>query len=483
MVSECSMSQSQPQNVSSLQDQVSYWQKLSQLELGRIDVLKMVACSAPLAATLQKLCVEAQVYNPEMLCSILRYDEETKTLHSIASVSIPDFYNDAISGVTVGLGVGSCGTSAFTKERVVVEDINTHPYWVQFKDLALSAGMQACWSEPIIGPNGRVYGTFAMYYREPKKPSGDDLQYIEVCANLAAVVYENHENKQKLLVANRRLAQTLDERNSELETTIHNLEAAMSEQGKRYLTELQSEKLNTTRSLVVGMAKEISHPLGIAVTAGSTATNGITEVINAIESEPRLSKQKLINQLKDVLTAVSMNYDNLMEATSLLDRFKEVDIDGNQNHSVSRFDIADFFSDFEQAVKERIGGHHLALHSESVTVKLSRAALWQIMLELVQNAVEHGFSNEKSGLITIDVARVNHELIIDVKDNGVGVSDVFAPKIFEPFYVACKKRHSLGLGLSVVQNLVKHVLMGKITHINTPIGIRFEITLPLGEDN
>ncbi len=105
------------------------------------------------------------------------------------------------------------------------------------------------------------------------------------------------------------------------------------------------------------------------------------------------------------------------------------------------------------------------------------------MLELVQNAVEHGFSNEKSGLITIDVARVNHELIIDVKDNGVGVSDVFAPKIFEPFYVACKKRHSLGLGLSVVQNLVKHVLMGKITHINTPIGTRFEITLPLGEDN
>lgn len=473
------MNQYQPKNISSLEDQVSYWQKISQLELGRIDVLKMVACGSPLAATLNKLCIEAQVYNPDMLCSILRYDEETQTLHSIASVSIPDFYNEAISGVKIGLGVGSCGTSAFTKKRVIVEDINTHSYWTQYKDLALSAGLQACWSEPIIGPNGKVYGTFAMYYQQPVAPSGEDLQFIEVCANLAAVVFENHENKQKLIVANRRLEQTLDERNRELRNTVQELEFAISEQGERHLSDLQLEKLNTTQSLVIGMAKEISQPLGIAVTAVSTASNGISAILQLIDSEPRLSKQQLIGKLKDVEAAIGMNYDSLMSATDMLARFEAVNVGTGTDDAPSRFDIADFFSEFERAVKERIGCHRLVINAENHAVLLPRQVLWQVTLELVQNALEHGFTQGKCGVVTISAAAANNKLVMNVQDNGTGISDSHRARIFEPFYVACQKKHSLGLGLSVVQNLVKHVLKGKINCVEVPVGARFEMILPL----
>ena len=141
---------------------ISYWKLASALEEGRNQVLRLVARNKKLELILNTLCQKAQIYNPEMLCSILRLNNDTKTLHPIASVSLPDFYCQALDGVSIGAGVGSCGTAAFTKNRVIVEDINTHPYWNQYKNLALEAGLQACWSEPIIGADGIVFGTFAM---------------------------------------------------------------------------------------------------------------------------------------------------------------------------------------------------------------------------------------------------------------------------------------------------------------------------------
>ena len=62
------------------------------------------------------------------------------------SFSLPDEYNQAIHGLEIGLGVGSCGTAAFLNERVIVEDIQAHDYWIDFKDVAASAGLNSCWS-------------------------------------------------------------------------------------------------------------------------------------------------------------------------------------------------------------------------------------------------------------------------------------------------------------------------------------------------
>ncbi len=129
---------------------------------------------------------QAEDSNPNMMCSVLLLNEEQSTLHPIASASLPEDYCAALDGVTIGLGVGSCGTAAFQKQRVVVEDINTHPYWAQYKALALGAGLQACWSEPIIGSKGKVFGTFAMYYAQPRSPIEGDIRFIETSANLAA---------------------------------------------------------------------------------------------------------------------------------------------------------------------------------------------------------------------------------------------------------------------------------------------------------
>ncbi len=146
-------------DVSKLQKRISILQRSRELEQGRIEVLRMVASGDPLENILNVLCHKAQTYNPEVICSILRLNPHSNTLHPIASVSLPKFYCDALEGITIGIGVGSCGTAAMSGQRVIVEDINTHPYWALYKDIALSANLQACWSEPIIDANGNIFGT------------------------------------------------------------------------------------------------------------------------------------------------------------------------------------------------------------------------------------------------------------------------------------------------------------------------------------
>jgi len=105
---------------------------------------------------------------------------------------LPAAYNAAMEGVEIGMGVGSCGTAAFTGERVVVEDIATHPFWAPYQDLARSAALGSCWSQPIFSASGQVLGTFAIYHPTPHAPGAADITRIEQAARLASIAIEKN---------------------------------------------------------------------------------------------------------------------------------------------------------------------------------------------------------------------------------------------------------------------------------------------------
>ena len=112
-----------------------------------------------------------QASDVEMMVSILILDKQGKHLLHGAAPSLPQAYNDAIHGAAIGPAVGSCGTAAFRGETVVVTDIADDPLWVDYRDLAMAHGLRACWSTPVKAADGRVLGTFAIYYREPRAPT------------------------------------------------------------------------------------------------------------------------------------------------------------------------------------------------------------------------------------------------------------------------------------------------------------------------
>ena len=127
--------------------------------------------ASPLADVLGDLArAVEQRSDVEMMVAIPILDKQGKHLLHGAAPSLPQAYNDAIHGAPIGPAAGPCGTAAFRGETVVVADIAEDPLWADYRDLATAHGLRACWSTPVKAADGRVLGTFAIYYRRAARP-------------------------------------------------------------------------------------------------------------------------------------------------------------------------------------------------------------------------------------------------------------------------------------------------------------------------
>ena len=169
----------------------------SELLVAEREILTRIAAGGSLREVMRDiiLMVERPSHG-DMLASILIVSEDGQRLLEGAAPSLPPEYNAAIDGIAIGYGVGSCGTAAATGNPVMVSDIATDPLWADFRELALKHGLRACWSMPIHAADGRLLGTFANYYREPKEPTERDLETIAMVTRTTAIALERSINEQ-----------------------------------------------------------------------------------------------------------------------------------------------------------------------------------------------------------------------------------------------------------------------------------------------
>ena len=139
---------------------------------------------------LQAAVIKLEAIELGSICSILFLDDATQRLSIGAAPNLPDYYNDAIEGLKASAGLGSCGNTAFTGKRTVVENISNHPFWENYKLLAHKADLASCWSEPIITGGNKVIGTFAIYHREPSTPDKHSFELLEMAAHFIAIAIE-----------------------------------------------------------------------------------------------------------------------------------------------------------------------------------------------------------------------------------------------------------------------------------------------------
>ena len=158
---------------------------------GEKRILEMVARGDSLAQILDSLCRLVEDQATGVLASILLLDSNGKRLCRGAAPSLPEPYTDAIDGSEIGPSVGSCGTAAYFGKQVIVSDISSDPLWVNFRELALTYSLRACWSTPIFSAERKVIGTFAMYYREPRSPNPRDQDIIGQITHLAGVAIQH----------------------------------------------------------------------------------------------------------------------------------------------------------------------------------------------------------------------------------------------------------------------------------------------------
>ena len=174
------------------------WKRLLE-ERGKI--IDQMAAGSPLKETLTEVARMVERLAPPALCSVLLLQPDGKHLRHGAGPSLPDEYNRAIDDLEIGPSVGSCGTAAFRKRPVIVSDIATDPLWEGPREFALSFGLRACWSQPIISDAGVVLGTIAMYYREPRKPTPREFGLLQPSAGLVRLALAQHRKEEELRAA------------------------------------------------------------------------------------------------------------------------------------------------------------------------------------------------------------------------------------------------------------------------------------------
>jgi GAF domain-containing protein len=160
------------------------------------DVRHMIAANAPLSVILSKLVLIIESQTPDMVGSILLLSDDGNHVRHAVAPSLPQSYVKVIDGSPIGPKHGSCGTAMFRGKPVSVSDILTDPLWDDYRQYATEIGMRACWSTPIMSSKGKVLGSFAMYYREPRSPDGAERHLTEVATKLAAEAIEHKLRQQ-----------------------------------------------------------------------------------------------------------------------------------------------------------------------------------------------------------------------------------------------------------------------------------------------
>jgi GAF domain-containing protein len=169
-----------------------------EFRMGQSRILEMIAANKPLSEILRRIVLLIEAQAPEMLGSILLLSDDGDHIRHGAAPSLPEEYVKAIDGASIGPKNGSCGTAMYRGEPVIVTDIAVDPLWEDYRDLALPNGLRACWSTPILSGRGKVLGSFAMYYREPRTPTGDEAGLTEVATRIAGLAIE-HQAAREIL--------------------------------------------------------------------------------------------------------------------------------------------------------------------------------------------------------------------------------------------------------------------------------------------
>ena len=171
----------------------------------QVRLLALLSSPAPLNVLLDGLATYVETWAHGLHCTVLLVDPTGRLLRPGAAPSLPDAYTRAIDPVPIGIAEGSCGTAAARREMVIVEDVEQSDLWTKYAPIALSHGLRACWSVPIVDDARALLGTLALYYRERRAPSAHEIDLIQFASSLAAFAIQRHRDAERLRTSEARL--------------------------------------------------------------------------------------------------------------------------------------------------------------------------------------------------------------------------------------------------------------------------------------
>ncbi|MDA8620677.1 PAS domain S-box protein [Planctomycetota bacterium] len=182
---------------------------------GRHEALKQIATGASLGEVLSALVRSAEEVFPDLRCAVLLLDKDKHRLRHCVAPSLPESYVHAFDGIEIRDNAGPLGV----RQRAIVEDVSTHPSWVEHRELARQADIRACWTEPVLSADGGALGLLTMYDRKPRGPEPVELAFIETTAHLAGIAVE-HDRANMLLRSSEQSLRAVFNQRTELATLV-----------------------------------------------------------------------------------------------------------------------------------------------------------------------------------------------------------------------------------------------------------------------
>ena len=178
------------------------------LALAQEEVLVLIAGGAPVRDSLEAVIRLIEKNSPGSLCSLL-ICRHGQLCDSIAP-SLPPAFALATDGMKIAEGAGACGTAAFRRDSVIVEDARHDPLMQDYRGLLASHGLLACWSNPVMTSGGEVLATFAIFRRTPGRPQPADQALIAMAIRLVRLVLERTRAEQALVDSEARFRELAD---------------------------------------------------------------------------------------------------------------------------------------------------------------------------------------------------------------------------------------------------------------------------------
>jgi len=378
---------------------------------GERRLFEIIATGVPLKEIFNELCLIIEQQRRGTHASVLMLSPEGQHLTVVAVPTLPKEWREQMEKLPIGPCAGSCGTAAYRGSLVIVSDIASDPLWdvPEHRAAALSHGLRASWSNPVLCSNGKVAGTFCIYYREQRSPTSQDLELIELATHVARVAIERDQQEISLHEAQNELAHV--------------------------------SRVTTMGEFAASIAHELNQPLaGILTNANAGlrwlagASPNLAEASEAIGRVVRDGTRA--GGVVARLRALFKKADRAKEAVDINQAIEEVLIltqsEVRRNKVLLRMDLA----------------------GDLPPVTGDRVQIQQVALNLILNAIEamSTVDERKRELRVGTQSGEDDQIRVVVQDSGVGFDPINAERIFDAFHTT--KQGGLGLGLTISRSIV-----------------------------
>mgnify|MGYP001351602672 CR=1 FL=1 len=274
----------------------------------------------------------------------------------------------------------------------------------------------------------------------------------ELEATVVARTAEVVEQKEHLAVA-------LQERTQSHEELSRALEVLRDTQDEL----VSREKLAALGALVAGVAHELNTPIGNGMTSATTLRD-LTIDLQRKMSEG-LKRSTLESYLQAAATASDIIVRNLQRAAQLVNGFKQVAVDQTSSQR-RQFALATVVDEIVLTLQPSMAKLPYRLQCDidpTITLDSYPGPLGQVLTNLINNAILHGFDGLEQGVIHLQArAGEGDRIELTVSDDGRGIPPAHIQHVFDPFFTTKLGRGGTGLGLNIVHGIVTGVLGGKI---------------------